>query len=326
MSSDAAAGRTSSAGVVAALIAMAAWAASGVISKGLDMDALAIVLYRMWLYSAAMVLAVSLARDHRLDAARLRAALPGGIALGLDICLFFSAVKMTTVANATVIGALQPLLLMWAGPRLFGHSERTGGRDLLLAVVAIAGVAIVLFGSTGLPDWRPRGDLLSACALVAWTAYFVFSKRTQTTVKPLEYTAATALIATLFNTPIALLSGQDLSWPGATDWFWLVLLALGPGLLGHGLMNWSLTRIPVWFGATLSLFIPVTATLMAWLFIGEQVVAVQFVGMGVVLGALVALVLHRQRVSAPPAEPAAETGAGGTGAGGPPRGLNLEPS
>jgi len=70
----------------------------------------------------------------------------------------------------------------------------------------------------------------------------------------------------------------------------LALLALVPGLVGHGLMNWSLTRIPVWLGGTLILAIPVTSTILAWLFIDEEVRALQFAGMGIVIGALAALV------------------------------------
>jgi threonine/homoserine efflux transporter RhtA len=96
--------------------------------------------------------------------------------------------------------------------------------------------------------------------------------------------------AAVVNTPIAFASGQNLSWPSAEHWFWLALLALVPGLIGHGLMNWSLTRIPVWLGGTLTLAIPVTSTLLACAFIDEEVRAVQFVGMAIVIGALAAIV------------------------------------
>jgi drug/metabolite transporter (DMT)-like permease len=279
------------AGIVAALVAMVGWSASGVITKGLDMPGMAIVLYRMWLYTAAMVAILALS-GKRLRPRTLLVALPGGVALGLDIALFFSAVKSTTIANATVIGALQPLLTLAIGPRLLGDSERATRREATLAGVAIAGVAVVLFGSRGLPDWAPRGDLLAIGALFAWTGYFLFSKRSQGRISSLEYTAATALIAAAVNTPIAFLSGQDLSPPAGSEWGWLVLLALGPGLIGHVFMNWSLTRIPVWLGATLSLFIPVTSTLMAWLFIDEEVARMQLVGMAIVIAALVAIVLR----------------------------------
>jgi drug/metabolite transporter (DMT)-like permease len=282
-------------GIGAAMIAMVAWSASGVITKGIHMDGLAVVLYRMWLYTAVMIAVLALQRN-RLTWAKLRISLAGGIALGLDVALFFSAVKSTTIANATVIGALQPLLMLAFGRRIFGEAESASRREVVLSLVAIAGVGVVMYGSRGLPDWRPRGDVLAACGLLAWTCYFVFSKRTQQRLNPIEYSAATALIAAAVNTPIALASGQDLSWPSGGNWGWLVLLAIGPGLIGHVFMNWSLTRIPVWLGATLALFIPVTSTLLAWLFIDEKVAAVQFVGMGVVLAALAGVVLRpRQR-------------------------------
>ena len=273
------------------MVAMLGWSASGVISKGLDMPGLAIVLYRMWFYTGAVMLLLVLS-GNRLSWRKLLIALPGGVALGLDIAFFFSAVKETTIANATIIGALQPLLTLALGPLLFGIHERVTSRELGLSCIAILGVAVVMFGSHGLPDWQPRGDILAALGLLAWTCYFLISRRTQGKLNAIEYTAAAALIATLFNTPIAFASGQDLSWPEAGNWGWLALMALGPGLVGHVCMNWSLTRIPVWLAATLSLFIPVTSTLLAWLFIEEEVEAVQFVGMAIVLGALFAVVLH----------------------------------
>jgi drug/metabolite transporter (DMT)-like permease len=176
-----------------------------------------------------------------------------------------------------------------------------------LSLVAIAGVAVVMFGSAGLPDAGGAGDLLAVGSLFAWTAYFVFSKKTQMAMSSLEYTAATALWATALNTPIALLSGQSLALPTATNWVWLILLALVPGLLGHSLMNWSLTRIPVWLGSTLTLAIPVTSTLLAWMFIDEQVRALQFAGMGLVIVALGLIVRRSSGESAPETAGAPQT-------------------
>jgi drug/metabolite transporter (DMT)-like permease len=285
----------SAAGIAAGLVAMAAWAASGVMAKGIDLPGMTIILYRMWLY-VMVVLAWLALRGERLSLNVLRVAAPGGIALGLDIALFFNAVKTTTIANATVIAALQPALMLALAARFFG--ERPRRSDVLLSFVALAGVAIVVFGSSGLPDAGATGDLMAVGSLIAWTAYFAFSKATQRHVSPLQYTAATAVWAAVINTPIALVSGQDLSWPSADHWFWLALLALVPGLLGHGLMNWSLTRIPVWLGGTLTLAIPVTSTILAWLFIDEQVRALQFAGMGVVIGALAAIVSGSSRSGA----------------------------
>ncbi len=276
------------AGLGAGALAMVAWAASGVIAKGIDLPGMAVVLYRMLLYSAVVLIWLK-AQGQRLPWSAVRLAAPGGLALGLDIILYFSAVKATTIANATVIGALQPVLMLGlAGPVL---GERIRRSDLGWAAVAIVGVAVVVFGSRSLPEANTAGDLLAAGSLVAWTAYFLFSKRTQSELSSVQYTTATAIWATLLVIPAALLSGQSLAPPRTGGpWFWLIVLAVVPGLGGHGLMNWSLTRIPAWLGSTMTLMIPVAATLLGWAFIGEQVAAVQFVGMAVVIGALVLMV------------------------------------
>jgi DME family drug/metabolite transporter len=177
--------------------------------------------------------------------------------------------------------------------RIFG--ERPKRNDWILALVAICGVGIVMFGSTGVPGWSPRGDLLAVATVVAWTGYFVFSKLSSQHIESSQYTGATALICALFATPFALASGQVFDMPSTNAWIWLVVLSVGPGFTSHMLMNWALVQIPAWLGSTLTLAIPVTATLMAWAFLGEEIVTLQLLGMAVVLFALGGIVLGQPK-------------------------------
>jgi drug/metabolite transporter (DMT)-like permease len=275
-------------GVVAASLGMVGWAASGVIVKGIDLPALAVVFWRMTIY-AVVIVAVLRLRGRPLTMRGLRISTPGGIALGLDIMLFFSAVKLTTVANATVIGAMQPVLMLGISGPMFG--ERPRRSDWMLAVVALGGVGLVLFGSAGIPEWSPVGDFLALLTLFAWTFYFVFSKKTRDRIDAVEYTAGTAVVATALAAPVSLLSGQVAEMPDGSAWFWLVVLALGPGFASHILVNWSLNKIPLWLGSTLTLAIPVASALLAWVFLGEQLVLAQVLGILVVTGALTGLVV-----------------------------------
>tara|TARA_B100001179_G_scaffold190595_2_gene147309 strand:+ start:295 stop:1188 length:894 start_codon:yes stop_codon:yes gene_type:complete len=280
-------------GVPAAAIAMVGWAASGVIAKGIsELGVFAVVFWRMWIY-AFIVLIFLKVRGTPLRKESLRVSWRGGISLGADIMLFFTALRLTTVANATVIGSCQPLIMLLIVGRLFG--ERPQRRDWGLALVAITGVALVMFGSAGMPGWSPRGDLLSVATVFAWTGYFVFSKLSSRHIESSQYTGATALICALFASPFALASGQVFDMPSSNAWVWLVILSIGPGFASHMLMNWALVRIPAWLGSTLTLGIPVTATVMAWIFLGEDVVAVQFLGMGVVLLALGFIVIGQSK-------------------------------
>ena len=272
---------------------MVGWAASGVIAKGIsELGAMAVVFWRMWIYAAIVLLFLKM-RGTPLRRESLRVSWRGGISLGADIMLFFTALRLTTVANATVIGSCQPLIMLLIAGRIFG--ERPRRQDWGMAAVAIIGVGLVMFGSTGIPGWSPRGDLLSVATVVAWTAYFVFSKLSSRHIESSQYTGATALICALFATPFALASGQVFDMPSANAWMWLVVLSVGPGFASHMLMNWALGLIPAWLGSTLTLGIPVTATIMAWVFLGEEVAAIQFLGMAVVLLALGVIVLGQSK-------------------------------
>jgi drug/metabolite transporter (DMT)-like permease len=291
-------------GIPAAALAMVGWAASGVIAKGIsELGALAVVFWRMWIYAIIVLVFLHL-RGTPLRGSSIRASLGGGLALGADIMLFFVSIRLTTVANATVIGSCQPVIMLLIAGRLFG--ERPRRADWALALLALTGVAVVLFGSSGLPEWSPRGDLLSVVTVVAWTLYFVFSKLTRATIDSGQYTGATALLAALVATPFAVGSGQVFDMPSPSAWLWLVILSIGPGFTSHMLMNWAFGHIPAWLGSTLTLAIPVTSTLLAWVFLGETVVTMQFAGMAIVMLALALLVTGqtgraRARVAVEPA-------------------------
>ena len=282
-------------GLPAAALAMVGWAASGVISKGItELGALAVVFWRMWIYTA-IVLVFMWLRGSPLRGRSIRISLRGGLALGADIMLFFVSIRLTTVANATVIGSCQPIFMMLMAGRLFG--ERPRRVDWALAAMAIAGVGIVMFGSSGRPEWSLGGDILSVVTLVAWTLYFVFSKLSRRQIDSVQYTGATALIAALLATPFAVGSGQVFDMPSPTAWLWLVILSIGPGFTSHMLMNWALGHIPAWVGSTMTLAIPVTSTLMAWAFLDERVVALQFLGMGLVILTLGVIVTGQSRAA-----------------------------
>ena len=106
-------------GIPAAAVAMVGWAASGVIAKGItELGALAVVFWRMWIYAFIVLLFLKL-RGTPLRKESLKFSWRGGISLGADIMLFFSALRLTTVANATVIGSCQPLIMLLKKLKMF---------------------------------------------------------------------------------------------------------------------------------------------------------------------------------------------------------------
>jgi len=284
-------------GVAAAAVAVSAWGLSGVIAKDIDMGGLAIGAYRFTLYGVVLT-AVMAARRTPITMRVMRESFWGGLALGTDVAFFFSAVKLTSVANATVIGALQVVVVSLVAVRLFG--EKIVRREAILGMIAIAGVATVVMSGSDDSGRSLLGDLLSVGALVSWSAYFVFAKRAKERMSAQEYTIGAALWTGLINFPLAFLFGQDLSWPSSRSWVWLIVLAFGAGLLGHSMMNWSIQQIPLWVSSTFTLLIPVVSAVAAWLWLDEPLTMMQIVAMMVVLGALAGIVTSQTGVAAKP--------------------------
>jgi drug/metabolite transporter (DMT)-like permease len=278
------------AGSLAVLSAVGVWGGVAVVAKLVDeIDGLVLGFHRLWI-GAVVTSAVFYARGGRYNRRLLRLCLPGGLAFGLDIVLFFSALKHTTVANATVIGALQPALVLLLVGRLFG--EQVTVRAVVWTIVAIGGVALVVFGSAGTPVWSPEGDLLATGALFAWTWYFVASKQARRDLNALEFLAGMTLVAAVAVTPVALLSGQRLDPGGAGDWAKIAALAIGSGGLGHLLISWAHDHVDLSTMSLLTLAVPVVAAVSAALFLDERIVALQVLGMAIVVCALGTVVLR----------------------------------
>lgn len=272
------------AGTLAVLFAVCVWGGMAVVIRKVDhVDGLVVAFHRLWIGAVATVV-VFYATGRRLSLRSFRLSLIGGLAFGSDIVLFFSALKNTTVANATVVGALQPaLVLLVAGP-MFGEPVTAGIIGWSLA--AIVGVVIVVYGSSGAPVWSLTGDLLAVGALLAWTIYFVASKRVSSKIAPFEFLTAMLVISAAVVTPIALLSGQRIDPGGPGQWAWLATLAVGSGGVGHLLVNWAHAHVDLTVMSLLTLAIPVVAVISAAIFLNESIEWVQVLGMAVVLAAV----------------------------------------
>lgn len=279
--------RDLSRGLLGAGIAVCAWSTGTVLTKGIDMGGLAIGFYRFAVFSVCIVIWLGL-RGIRFNWRIMRDSAWGGLALGADVALFFSAIKLTSVVNATVIGSMQPIVVGIVAARFFG--ERIRPRDAVWSLVALSGAVVVVVATAGDEITDIRGDLLAAAAMLSWSGYFIASKRSRQRMTSTEFTAGTAIWTALICAPLGLAFGQDMSWPSWQNWLLLIAMAAGSGIIGHALMNWSLVRIPLWVGSTFTLLIPVFSALLAWVFLGEAVAAIQWIAMAVVIGALAAVV------------------------------------
>jgi drug/metabolite transporter (DMT)-like permease len=230
----------------------------------------------------------------------VRASLPGGLLFGLNIVLFFSALKRTNVADVLIIQSLQPALTLLVAGRLFG--ERVTGQEIRWTAVSVMGVTLVAVGSSGTPAWSLTGDLFAAGSLLVWTSYFLVSKRVRRNVQAVEYLTAVTIIASLVVTPTALLSGEPLGGFRSADWMWLGLFLAG-AQGGHLLVAWAHGQVDVSVSSLLILGEPIISAVAALIFLAEPLTPLEILGGVLVLGAMAAVVRRATRAGAADAEP-----------------------
>jgi drug/metabolite transporter (DMT)-like permease len=281
---------TRPAGTAAVVAAVAAWGFGPIFVKLIDLPGLTLVFYRAWLGLAVMLVVMVVAR-RRTTWPAIRTAVGAGFIFGVNIAFFFTALKHTSVADASLITALTPvLILMVAGP-LFG--ERLRRRDVVVTAVVVGGVALVVLGSSGKPHWSLFGDLLAVGALLSWTAYFIVSKKARATIGALEYQTGVMLGAGLVVTPVALLAGS-VPVPRGDDLFWLALFVLLPGALGHVLMSWAHRYVDVSVSSLIVVAQPVVSTVAAVAVLDESLNALQVAGVLVALAGIATVIrAHR---------------------------------
>jgi drug/metabolite transporter (DMT)-like permease len=293
-------------GVSAVLAATVCWATAGVIAVKADARGLPLTFWRVVIV-AALFFVIMVGQRRRLTWWAIRQAAPAGAVFGVTAAMFFEAIRYTSVGIATVIAALTPVLAMPVAIRFLG--ERPTWTGVACAAGAVAGVA--LFVAPGYRDasTSPRGILLACGSMVAWVVYLFITKRARSGIGTVEYMTAMNLTAAVILVPLLIAFDRDGLRPPDHGWGWIVLLAVLPGFLGHGLLTWAQPLVDLSVSSILLQGEPVGAALAGVIFLDERIGFIQAVGM--VLAAVSLAVLARtstDRAASPMPSPPPSSG------------------
>lgn len=281
--------------VIAAITAVTAWGVGPIFNKAMSVDTPAIVFYRM-VFGLPLMVAVAYMTGGAITKSLMKMTALPGVLFGLSFLTGFASVKMTSIANATLITTVQPVLVLFVAPKLF--NEKLRARQLVYSGASMAGVLLVVLAAASTSGARLSGDLMALLNVVLWTIYFLLSKKRRVAgVHSWSYLAAVFLWASFFILPFGALASSDLGAMKSLDWVYVLAMAIGPGLVGHGLMTWAQSHVDVTLASLLGLLSPVISTVAAWVVFDESLTPLQILGAVVVLGFL-ALLVGEQRSSA----------------------------
>lgn len=277
-------------GIPAMLLAAGLQSLGPIIVKDASASGLTFAFNRLWV-AGLLVLGIALVLGRTIDRRTFYLSLPGGVLFTLNLALFFTAVRRTSIANASVLTSIHPLAMMAVTYRLFG--ERNRKSDLLWAVLAVVGVGLVVFGANDATSGDLGGDLLALAAMFTFASYLAASKQARQELDALSYQAAYTLIAAVCMVPILALSGQGFAISDSGDWWLVLAMAVLPGG-GHFLINFAHPYVRLVTVSLILLCIPAVSTLIAWWWLDESFTLVQGIGIFVVISALAFVVMRSQ--------------------------------
>jgi drug/metabolite transporter (DMT)-like permease len=205
----------------------------------------------------------------------------GGLFFAADLATWHWGLRLTSVANATLLGNGAPIFVTLGGWLLLG--ERITPTFLVGLALAMAGAAVMIGGDLSLDPRALSGDLLSIATAAFYGGYILSLKRLRSRLSTAASMGWTGVFAALALLPLALLTESTLLPRTATGWGTLLALALMAQAAAVSMIVWALAHLPASFSAVTLLINPVAAALLAWPILGETIRPTQLVGGTVVL-------------------------------------------
>lgn len=201
------------------------------------------------------------------------------IAFTIHIICFYQAIQFTPLTNVVIIRALQPALTLFFVGTQF--NEKVKPSNVIAAITAFIGVSLTVWGTALTGTNNLRGDLLAVCALGAWVALFIFTKKARVhvgTASFMFYTTSMSGVVALILVPFT----HEALMPTSIEATKLLAMAVCASL-GHGFISWSHKYTKLSTASLLTLITPVGSTICAAIFFGQSITTMIAVGISIVM-------------------------------------------
>jgi drug/metabolite transporter (DMT)-like permease len=200
---------------------------------------------------------------------RSRMLIAAGVCFAFDIALWHAALTMTTVANATLLSNMTPILAAAAGALWF--NERIARGFLIGAPIALAGAATLSLAreGAGLGEQGFAGDLTALFSAVWYAGYLILMNRVRRVADAWTATLIMTLAATVVAAVLALTLEDALLPQTLTGWAIVIGLGIVVHVGGQGLIAMGLGQLPIAISTVLLWVQPLAAAAFAWVLFDE---------------------------------------------------------
>lgn len=197
--------------------------------------------------------------------------------------LFIGGVARTSVANASLLLALSPIVILLM--TLVGGSERTGVLHWVGTLLSLGGIYIVVGRGASLGGSSLSGDLMMGAAVLCWSLYTIGARPLMRRHSPVGVTALSMLFGTIVYAPMMSGHVMAVSW-GAISvgaWIKLVYSAIFSIAIAYTIWYAGVREIGSARTSVYSNLLPIVAMVTAYIWLHEPLGATKLIGAAAVL-------------------------------------------
>ncbi len=208
---------------------------------------------------------------HSLQSGSIFYASLAGVCLPVYFVSWITSLSYTSIAASTTLVTTTPIwvaFLSWLWLK-----EKPTHQTVIGIVVAMIGglmVALADIGEVVVGSHPLLGNLLAIIGAWATSLYMLLGRKAQSMGFGIGgYLVVVYSVATVVLLPISLVSGVGYTGYSGSVYFYLLLTALLPQLVGHTTLNWSVRWISPTLVSLTMLFEPIGASFLGYLLFGE---------------------------------------------------------
>ena len=258
-----------------------------------DVPSIMIATYRLTL-SSLILLIIAKSKGIRLSSfnrKHLLMGMLGGLFLSLHFSFWISSLKFTSVASSVVLVATNPIFVGIFSYLFFKEKQPT---ELILGIIlSFSGSIILAVGDSGLQGLAVQnpsfllGDILAFLGAIMASGYLVVGSKLREEMDVLSYTSMVYTFSAFFLLIASISLGLPFAGYRQSSYFYMVLLAIIPQLIGHTAFNWALKYLKASMVAITILGEPIGASILAYIILGETIRSFQSIGIILIFLAII---------------------------------------
>ena len=258
-----------------------------------DVPSIMIATYRLTL-SSVILLIIAKSKGIRIlsyNRGHILMGMLGGLFLSLHFFFWISSLKLTSVASSVVLVATNPIFVGIFSYLFFKEEQPT---ELIIGIIlSFLGSFILAVGDCsfqGLTVQNPSfllGDAFAFLGAIMASGYLLVGSKLREEMDILPYISMVYTFSAFFLLIASFALGISFIGYKQSSYFYMILLAIVPQLIGHTAFNWALRHLKASMVAITILGEPIGASILAYFIFGETIQMCQSVGIILIFLAII---------------------------------------